>query len=205
MDKHNSFLVIGNGPSVLDSEYGDRIDNLTLQGFNIVRFNNYQIAGYEKYVGSITHIQARRACDDVRLPTLNEINHVVCFVTYCMWAQGMQEVARDVKSYYGDACTIVPLKACAEIGEEIGLDQPYREWASVGILCLGWLTKAYPYGKILVHGFDGLKPNPETGAVRHYFHKPTRDAKYHNSAKELEYLKKLNLQTLKNYLKGSAE
>jgi hypothetical protein len=191
-------LIIGNGPSVLDYKYGDLIDKFP----NVVRFNNFTTKGYQHLIGSKTTILARRACDDVILHSPEHFDKVLTFVTFCLWSSGMQYVAKDVKSFYGDKCEIVGLTKCREIGEKIGLDQPYKEWASVGILTLSLLTELYGHDKILVHGFDGLKPD-SSGSIKHYFPTPPKDAKFHNSAKEMAYLKKLNLKTLKEFVEDA--
>ncbi|MFW6009526.1 MAG: hypothetical protein ACOCP8_09710, partial [archaeon] len=44
MIKNKSIIVIGNGSSVLEYRYGDIINNFN----EIVRFNNFQIKGYEE-------------------------------------------------------------------------------------------------------------------------------------------------------------
>lgn len=187
MDK---ILLIGNGNSVLDNKYGDMIDN---GPWKICRFNNFETAGYEEYVGSRTDILARRSCDDVKLFDSDTLEKIYTFVTYSKWTSGMMNVARDVQSYYQDRCEVVGLKICREIGEAIGLDQPLNEWASIGSLMLGYLhlTKPEVCDRIILHGFDDpLNKNS------HYFKKPPRDACYHNWQKEYEYINSLGLKKL---------
>ena len=43
-------ILVGNGPSLLDSELGDTIDSYS----EVVRFNDFQTEGFEKHVGSRT-------------------------------------------------------------------------------------------------------------------------------------------------------
>ena len=50
----DSCVLVGNGPSVLTSENGARIDGFT----QVVRFNRFKVAGYEKHVGSKTTLWA---------------------------------------------------------------------------------------------------------------------------------------------------
>ena len=195
-DLNNKIIVIGNGPSVLNNKYGDIID----QFGEIVRFNNFVTEGYEEYIGRRTTILAMRSCDDVRLYNAETLRRVLCFITYCRWSSGMLLVAqRQIKPFYGSRCEVIGLKETKSIGEAVGLDQPYNEWASIGILTLGYLTRRFSHDRIIIHGFDGLIPN-ESGTVSHYFSKPPKDNKYHNSTKELAYIKSLNLQTLENFV-----
>ncbi len=191
----DKILVVANGPSVLNYRYGEQIDKFR----HVVRFNNFVVKGYQHLIGSKTTVLARRACDDVLLHNPDLFEKVYVFVTYCRWTAGMMYVARDMQSYYGEKCEIVDLKTCREIGEEVGLDQPLNEWASVGILTLGHLTNLYGCDKLVVHGFDGLKPDSK-GLIKHYFPTPPKDAKFHNSSKELAYIRKLRLQTLEEFL-----
>ena len=48
-------IVLGNAPSVLFNEFGDKVDTFD----NIIRMNMYEIEGYEKYVGTKTNIYSR--------------------------------------------------------------------------------------------------------------------------------------------------
>jgi len=48
-------IVMGNAPSVLFNEFGNKIDKFD----KVIRINNYVIQGYEKYVGTKTHIYVR--------------------------------------------------------------------------------------------------------------------------------------------------
>jgi hypothetical protein len=186
----NKILVIGNGKSVLDKNYGKIIDEGDWQ---VVRFNNYQTSGFEKKVGSRTDILARRCCDDVILRPAASLQKVYGFITYCIYSSGMAYVGRDIKAYYGDKCEIVPVKICREIGEKVDIAQPDREWLSVGCLFLGYmsLTNLDFRDRIIIHGFD--EPNQKNS---HYFPKPPRDSCYHNWQKEHKFIQNLKLQTL---------
>ena len=172
----SDIILVGNGPSLLKNEFGSKID-----GFDkVVRFNNFEVEGYEKHVGSKCSILARRACDDVKMWPEEMFEEVVCFVTYCKWTQGMMNVARHMRAYYKNKCTIVFPHTCASIGREMNLAQPNNEWASVGVLALGYFTRIYD--KVTVCGFDHLVP--ENGKVEHYFPKPPKDDRFHNGEKE---------------------
>lgn len=56
-------LILGNGPSVLKHNAGQEIDAFD----RVIRFNNFETAGFEAQIGRKTTIAARRACDDVRM------------------------------------------------------------------------------------------------------------------------------------------
>ena len=109
----SEIILVGNGPSILENELGSEIDSFD----KVVRFNNFEIEGYEKHVGSKCDILARRACDDVRLWPTEMFEEVVCFVTYCQWTQGMLNVARQIKGHYEGKCTVVFPHTCASNGK----------------------------------------------------------------------------------------
>jgi len=48
--KDKSVIIIGNGPSCLDKEQGDKIDDFDI----VVRINNYKLEGYKKQLGTKT-------------------------------------------------------------------------------------------------------------------------------------------------------
>jgi 2-polyprenyl-3-methyl-5-hydroxy-6-metoxy-1,4-benzoquinol methylase len=49
--KDKNIIIVGNGPSILNKENGDKIDSFDI----VVRFNWYHIKEYEKYVGTKTN------------------------------------------------------------------------------------------------------------------------------------------------------
>lgn len=187
----STILIIGNGPSVLNHEVGHLVDSYD----HVVRFNNYQLKGYEKYIGTKTTILARRACDDVKLHPPELYEQIFCFVTYCKWTEGMIHVARSVKQFYGEKCTIVTWQECRKIGQKIGLDQPYNEWASIGVLMIEKALDIFGKDSITIHGFDGLNAGGQK-EVLHYFNMPPKDARYHSGIKEQTYINSLNLRRL---------
>lgn len=188
MDK---ILLVGNGPSVLKHKVGELIDQFT----TIVRFNNFQIEGYQDYVGTRVSYIARRACDDVVLHAASSFDSMLCFITYCKWTDGMLKVAEQVKSHYGDKCEIIGWQKCKQISGQVGLDHPYKEWASIGVLAIGLLAERYGAQFLTIHGFDGLNAHGEK-EVLHYFDLPPKDARYHAGLKELDFIKKLGVKHL---------
>ena len=50
--KKNKIIIVANGESVLQNNYGDLIDRFQVVG----RINNYQTDDYQNYIGSKTSI-----------------------------------------------------------------------------------------------------------------------------------------------------
>ena len=57
-----NMVVIGNGSSVLNHELGTLIDSFQ----NVARFNEYQIDGYEEFVGTKTTFWCRNSSKDTK-------------------------------------------------------------------------------------------------------------------------------------------
>ena len=74
---NNKILIIGNGSSVLSQKLGDKINEFPI----IARINNYQINGYEDYIGSKTDIWINGANSKLTLP-ISIPNEVFVFFAF---------------------------------------------------------------------------------------------------------------------------
>jgi hypothetical protein len=183
-----SILLIGNGASVLQYEYGNLIDS-SFKEFDIpvVRFNNYQIEGYEKYVGTKTNVLARRSCDDVKLHDAYLFDKVLCVMTFCRHTNFMPAVAKQVKYFYGDKCELITPDVVKKTGEKIGLNQPIDECVSIGASTIDYYIKKDYH--VILHGFVNVDLNNKT--IDHYFPKQPVDGGFHNFKKERIWIDKL--------------
>ena len=179
---------MGNGPSVVGSNLAGRIDQFD----DVVRFNNFQLKGYESDVGTKCTILARRSCNDVDMHGVDRFHTIYNFVTYCSISTSMRAVSRDVAEFYGDKCSNIDMYQCKKYGEILQLDQPHKERATIGALTICMLMEEYAetYPVIHICGFDFLKTDKK-GIVQHYFPKKPIDAKYHNGKKEERYVTQL--------------
>lgn len=187
--KDSKIIIVGNGGSLKEKKLGSFIDSFDI----VVRFNNFQLQGFADLVGTRTDVICRRCCDDVIMHDSSSVKSLVGFVTYGKWNTGMEIVGRQLKTYYKQKIHIVGTAECKDIGEKIGLEQPLREWASIGGLAIPWFCKHYNPQNITVCGFDFLKKNIN-GKSEHYFNKPPKDDCYHNGEKEELYLKSLPIR-----------
>ena len=62
----NKILIIANGPSILNENFGSAIDNFN----EVARINNYQIDGFHKHIGSKTTIWSAFLTDEIRWLTI---------------------------------------------------------------------------------------------------------------------------------------
>lgn len=179
---NSDIILIGNSPSVLDYNLGKKINSFD----KVVRFNNFQIKGYEEQIGTKCSYLARRSCDDVKLLPGDMFEQILCFVTYCTLTSGMKIVAQQVKRVYKDKCKIIDEYICKQYHDRLGLVYP-QERASVGILAINYFLDKYD--TICIHGFEHLKP--VNGQVHHYFPTPPKDAQLHNGNKEETFVENL--------------
>ena len=61
---NKSIIIIGNGQSILNNEFQDKIDAFDI----VVRINNYKIKGYEHFLGAKTDVWFNGANSKLILP-----------------------------------------------------------------------------------------------------------------------------------------
>lgn len=172
-------ILIANGPIVLEKPMGPLIDSFD----TVVRFNNFELAGFEDKVGSKVSILARRCCDDVNLFPADKLDKVLVTMTYCQHSQFMWPVARDLYDFYEHKLEVIPVSMCKEYGDLLKLDHPLNEWATVGILTIIHLLKTTD--KLHLYGFD------YSVVGKHYFKRQPKDSKFHSWKKEADYVNQL--------------
>lgn len=172
-------IVIGNSPSVLGFEAGKIIDSFG----QVVRFNNYQTYGFEKFVGSKTTIWARsNSKQTLERPNLKQYQRVII----CSPAWNMPSAMKLSKKI--PRSEVVPHKIALDLEVSMGFNKknkkalPSRkQWPSSGILLIDYLLRSYNI--IYVHGFDFFQHNGKS--PRHYYNNlESIKASAHNSDKE---------------------
>ena len=132
-------VVIGNGSSVLDFELGHLIDKFD----EVVRFNLFEIEGYEKHVGTKTTTWFRNSgpmperdesqFEKVIVQTVDFPNEWTDHSVYERYERVSDETIQEIR-------TVV--------------DTPLN--LSTGIQALGHFTRNH--GQIFIHGFDVFDP-----------------------------------------------
>lgn len=178
-------ILISNSPNVLNKQLGKEIDSFD----KVVRFNKFETAGYEDYVGKKTDWVSYRACDDVKLIRPNLIEKAFSFITYCIHTNGMKGVARHQKAWFGDKGTIIDEIQCFNLARTIGYKNDFKEWPSIGALALAYFSIVYGKENLTTYGFSG-------NGEGHYFPKPPKDSCYHNWSIERDYLNSLKIPAL---------
>lgn len=160
-----NIVVIGNGSSVLNDEFGHLIDEFD----EVVRFNLFEIYGYENYVGSKTTIWFRNSGPMKERDESQFKQVIVQSVDYPNEWTDHSIYERYPKV---DDETIADIRKIVKTSFNL----------STGIQALGYLTRKY--GKIFMHGFDIFDP------PRLYFQSEIIDVRHStDERKYIDYLK----------------
>lgn len=189
MIKNKNIIVIGSGSSILDKEYGEIIDSFK----EVVRFNNFQIKGYEKQIGTKTTIWARSNSRRTKERNWEQFKKVI--VASPAWNyKNLRKIIRNKKNAYS-----VPKEDAFRLQKELklpgfknirknGKRKKIRGWPTTGIMVLDYLLKQYSI--VYIHGFDNFKKI--NGKARHYYNnlEPVGQLRSHDSEKEKEWIEK---------------
>lgn len=180
-----NIILVGNSSNIIGSGLGNKIDAFDI----VVRFNNFTTKGYENDVGQKIDWVCYRACDDVKLVKPDQLSRAFFFITYCIHTQGMKVVARQQKSFYGHKGTIVDEIQCFKLAGLMKFKNDMTEWPSIGALAASYFLQQPEIEKIYSVGFGG-------DPTSHYFPKPPKDHRYHNWAKEQQFLNSAGITVL---------
>ena len=174
-------LLVGNGPCVLDSDRGHEIDDF--EG-KIVRFNGYEIEGYEKYVGTRTDILALGMLSITEQLKL-EYDYILLYQSGLDGGAGLRKVK---KLSPHNEVIFFPLHAKDKIKELLEL--PRKIEPTTGVITVYWFTR--PDVELYLYGFDFFERGGE------YFNKKIipADIRCHNPGTEKVYVEYLIEQNL---------
>jgi hypothetical protein len=149
-----NYIIVGNGPSLLEKELGSKIDEFD----EVVRFNRFAINGYEKNVGSKVTIWSTFGKGE--LPKDLEIRPDRIIFTHGEWGCPTYEPKEIIKiplSFYNNLRT--KLKNETKLSKDNLIP-------SSGILVISWLLENY-LTKITITGFDHFFKNKSS--LHHYW------------------------------------
>ena len=151
-------LLMGNGSSILDYEYGDIIDSK----FDLIfRINRFRTIGFEKYVGKntdawitvdyvadwIVNQTQLDNCEASNLNVLDEIQSVYFFIPEFKYSYEYDRISKlglDREKYQ-----ILPVSIEQNINSVVDFKP---QWPSTGSVSLQLLVSNYD--DIYIHGFD---------------------------------------------------
>lgn len=189
----SSTIIVGNGRSVLGSHAGPAVDSFS----TVIRFNDFQIDGFEEHVGQKTDmwvvsdwtcIKLLNKYPDRVLPTLIAVPWKFMGKPY--YHERRAEVERDLTPEQRSRCSFVP----AECVERLVRENTFGDrWPSSGLITIVYMLSLGggsdslhqlpgPGGgsKVHLHGFDFFK---EIDGKIHYM-EDTHKANHHAREEE---------------------
>ncbi len=137
--------IIANGESVMNNELGQIIDAFPVVG----RINNYSTAGYEKYIGSHTHIWFNGANQNLKkrkkIPA-----EVVVFIPVEILKEKGESIHHRIQRRLGvsrDRYEMPDLRKMMEYERICGVSRP-----TTGTTSILWAMENF--NEVIIHGYD---------------------------------------------------
>ena len=171
-------ILVSNGPVVKSREAGDLIESFD----TIVRFNNFETRGYEKYVGKRTDIWATRICESIQRRNSRNFPRIIGVVNWCIYTDAINNLVPRFLAQYPQT-ELILAEQSRSYSERFGYNKN-KNWLSVGMITLMHLIEEEGISPVYVYGFAG-------DTTTHYFPKNPRDPQFHNWETERKYLGQL--------------
>lgn len=166
-----SIILVGNGPSLLGRDLGFVIDSHD----TVVRFNGFQIKGYEKHVGVKTDVWVRHAfCREVRdaPKKLVKVSRGRPKPRFEWFRPGDTLMSEAAEIYVEAVCGPAQSGKCYSTGL-VTLAHYALEFGGTG-------------EQVVLVGFDGLKERRN-----HHYYKDSSVNELHMPDREAEFIKKM--------------
>lgn len=184
-------MIIGNSPDVLNQELGDVIDSMDL----IVRLNNFETRGYERYVGSRCDIAFMTFATKFssELYEMNRENLYLFVAERFKCYDFLQErMSREGASgILPHEVNILSNEYYEGLRQCVGLKG--RQRATIGLIALVWCRRFFSDAKLFMHGINFFEGQGKL--LHHYSGHTTPSDDYHDFNKEKKYFD----SELKNY------
>ena len=141
----NSILIIANGPSTLKKKLGDIIDKFE----NIARINNYEISGFENYIGSKTEIWFNGGNQKLK-PRPDFKGETIVFIPYEILEKKADKIVKRTSKRLklnSEQYTLVSKEKMKYFEESSNIQRP-----TTGLNSILWSLDNYK--RIFIHGFD---------------------------------------------------
>lgn len=189
MNLKQKIIIVGNGPSLLKSKMGGKIDQFE----NIVRFNNFKIKGYEQNVGTKITIWSKWYA----IPLNKEAIHSkLIWLNIPLADRTSEKIKIGIDSVKELSCKveIIPeLNVIFKLQSQM-FGTISHKWPSSGILAIEHaLSKNY---EVSIAGMDSWQNEPF-----HYYEVHNRSRTRHVEQLEREYISELNQKGILEILK----
>lgn len=155
-------LVVGNGPSVLDTPLGNIIDSFGA----VVRINNFVTEGMEAIVGRRTDIWVHNAGPLIRPRNCDSFRRVVgCTPLF---------------DRFSDTCHEYIARECIDAIRDRFSPLEGSKFPSTGLFTIGYLLTRHD--RVFIHGFDHFAPG------RHHYFETGGDPSPHSQLAEKKFV-----------------
>lgn len=181
MQLQSNIIIVGNGSSLLEKENGHLIDQFDI----VVRFNEYKIKGYEKYVGTKTTywfntVNFQNKQNESRM----FVNYSKIFLHIWQWDINKDPLFKSFKQFYQDRIELIKTQESTIIEiQKFVNDFSYFNY-STGAIAIWMLLKEHP--KVVITGFDWWIPNK-----KHHYSDNVPIGTTHKPDKEYNLISKL--------------
>lgn len=182
-------IVIGNSPKILETEYGDIIDNFDV----VIRLNSFNIKGYEKHTGKKTD----KILITFAVPENKNFSLVKKSEIYLFGAKFTQDrkFLQNRLNHPKVGCKL-NLDEINLLDEDIYFHQlsdkvclEKGKWCSTGVIAIDWAFNNYSDSEIYIHGFSFFEESGDL--LQHYYGVATKRDKSHEFDKEKFYIESL--------------
>lgn len=187
-----SVVVVANGPSVLLTEMGTKIDKFD----RVIRVNNFRTKGFEKFVGSKTdYAVISPACMPSAELSALPVSKVHVFGAnlrddYDKISARLMDKNRGCKVVPPKTNILKPSLYVDAMRMDMNFNLEAERWPSTGVVAVQWARDIHgKAAKIWVHGFDFYADNRVT--LSRYFDVTTKADGKHDFDLEKAYLQTL--------------
>ena len=152
---NDKILIIANGPSILNQNFGTEIDKFQ----EVARINNFQLDGFEKHIGSKTTIWFNGGNQNLKKPNFYP-KEVIVFIPYEILERKEQKVKKKLPIRLGmnsDDYIVIRKEKMKEYEEKSKIKRP-----TTGFNSILWAVDNYK--EVIIHGFDFFQDSKE-----HYY------------------------------------
>ena len=186
MFKKKEILIIANGNSILNYNYGNFIDNFSI----VSRINNYETSKFEQFIGSKTDLWFHGANQGVK-PKKNPPNNIIILVPSKILQKKEKTIIKRIKSRQNldpNQYNLINFKLIQQYERNLSLER-----LTTGTKTILWAIDNY--NKVIIHGFDFF-----TLSKNHYFDSKIKKwflnniytlGKKHNVIDEMKYVQNL--------------
>ena len=145
MSKRDEILIIGNGRSVLDFSFGEKINSFSVVG----RINNYSIIDYSKFVGVKTDIWFNGANQNLKRQKVIP-DEVIVFIPPEILRRKNEKIHDRISNRLHidkEKYSLISLETMEYFEKIIGVKRP-----TTGTVSILWAVENFE--KVIIHGFD---------------------------------------------------